>query len=162
MQRVIRMMTMTYGVYQLIIGTGVVTLKPALMQTIDPSLALLPPQQAEMYEALLAANPQLIGTAAQELQAIPESQAQMRAAQITTFGDLPLIVLRHGRSEPTEFTPEVAELFETTFAQRQTELAALSSRGQLVVAEQSGHNIHLEQPDLVTQAIRTVLAEIGN
>jgi pimeloyl-ACP methyl ester carboxylesterase len=37
-------------------------------------------------------------------------------------------------------------------------MAALSSRGKLVVAKQSGHAIHLDQPALVVAAIREVVA----
>jgi pimeloyl-ACP methyl ester carboxylesterase len=37
------------------------------------------------------------------------------------------------------------------------DLAALSTRGRLIFATASGHNIHLEQPELVVTAIREVV-----
>ncbi len=55
-------------------------------------------------------------------------------------------------------TPAVLEHYEATWVQIQHELAALSPRGKLVVAERSGHDIHLEQPDRVIGAIHDVLA----
>ncbi len=36
------------------------------------------------------------------------------------------------------------------------ELVSISSQGKLVVANQSGHFIHLDQPELVVQSIREV------
>jgi len=55
--------------------------------------------------------------------------------------------------------PDVNDRFEALFADLQAELAALSSRGRVVVAEGAGHDIHLDRPDLVVNAIRDVLAE---
>ena len=40
----------------------------------------------------------------------------------------------------------------------QTELAALSTQGELVIADKSGHHIQLDQPNLVIDAIEQVLA----
>jgi len=57
-------------------------------------------------------------------------------------------------------TPEVAQLLEETFAQLQHDMAALSPTGKVVVAEQSGHAIHLEQPELIVEAIKQVLAKV--
>jgi hypothetical protein len=42
----------------------------------------------------------------------------------------------------------------------QTELAALSSEGELVLAETSGHYIQLDQPELVIDAIQQVLEAV--
>ena len=42
----------------------------------------------------------------------------------------------------------------------QSELVALSSNSKQVIAEKSGHNIHLQQPQLLIEAIlQAVLAE---
>jgi hypothetical protein len=81
----------------------------------------------------------------------------MRAANITTLGDIPLIVLRHGAEQPMMASPEVVQALEDTFERLQVEMAALSSNGKLVVAERSGHAIHLDQPELVVAAIREVV-----
>ncbi|HZG68167.1 MAG TPA: hypothetical protein VEZ12_15590 [Herpetosiphonaceae bacterium] len=50
------------------------------------------------------------------------------------------------------------EEYEATWVRLQTELAALSPQAKLLVAEQSGHDIHLEQPELVIDAINEVRA----
>lgn len=78
-----------------------------------------------------------------------------------SLGDIPLVVIRHGRSVlPIQgaITPEVSEEYEATWAQMQAELARLSPQGRVVVAEGSGHGVQLDRPDVVIGAIRDVLA----
>ncbi len=73
--------------------------------------------------------------------------------------DLPLIVLAHERpiQGPKKVTEEVAVARERIWRELQKDLAQRSTHGELRVAAHSEHNIHLEQPDLVIQAIRDVL-----
>lgn len=75
--------------------------------------------------------------------------------------ELPVIVLGHGIpiQGPKKVSPETATGRERIWNQMQTDLAVRSARGELRIAEHSGHNIHLEQPELVIQAIRDVLSE---
>jgi pimeloyl-ACP methyl ester carboxylesterase len=42
----------------------------------------------------------------------------------------------------------------------QSELTALSSEAKQVIAEQSGHHIQLDQPDLVIDAVREIVNTI--
>lgn len=160
LQRMTKLMPLMYGYMQTVVGSGAAALKPALLPDAAGELALLPPAQAEIYRSLVVSDPKVVVTASQELQALPESNTQMHAAQITNLGDIPLIVLRHGQNQPMMTTHEVAQLLEETFAQLQSELAALSTNGKVVVAEQSGHVIQLEQPELVIEAIQQVLADV--
>jgi pimeloyl-ACP methyl ester carboxylesterase len=96
---------------------------------------------------------------------LPTAMAEMRAVArgtrpVETLDDMPLIVLRHGRYERMPMLrPDVNDRFEALFTDLQAELAALSSRGRVVVAEGAGHDIHLDRPDLVVTAILDVLAE---
>ncbi len=73
--------------------------------------------------------------------------------------EVPLIVLGHGRpiQGPKKVTEEVAIARERIWRELQEDLARRSTHGEFRVAEQSAHNIHLEQPELVIQAIRDVL-----
>jgi pimeloyl-ACP methyl ester carboxylesterase len=43
----------------------------------------------------------------------------------------------------------------------QTDLSRRSSRGKLVVAQNSGHSIQNDRPDLVIASIREVVLETG-
>jgi pimeloyl-ACP methyl ester carboxylesterase len=74
--------------------------------------------------------------------------AQLQAAP--SLGDRPLIVLASEQNMTA--TPYWAE------AQRRQ--AALSTNGRLIVAEGSGHSIHWEQPTLVIDAVRQVIADV--
>lgn len=79
----------------------------------------------------------------QHVTALPLSAAQ--AAAVNSLGDLPLVVLS-GDHHPAPY------------ADWQRDLAQLSSRGVQIVAGESGHWIHLDRPELVTQVIREVVA----
>lgn len=75
------------------------------------------------------------------------------------FGDLPVVVLR---SPPRPYPPGLPrEYHEATLAAFDDgfrELAAESTRGTLIEVEDSGHNIHDDQPEVVMDAIRDVMA----
>ena len=76
-----------------------------------------------------------------------------------SLGDLPLIVLSQGK--PVELSDEVPPNFtledllelREVWNQLQIELASLSSRGSRIVAADSGHAIHFDQPDLLVDAV---------
>jgi pimeloyl-ACP methyl ester carboxylesterase len=80
-----------------------------------------------------------------------------RAKSEHPLGDMPLIVLTRGISEKDG--PD-GEAFAAEHRRGHAALAALSRNGRLVVAAHSGHHIHLDEPDLVIQSIREVLAAV--
>lgn len=83
-----------------------------------------------------------------------------------SLGDIPLIALMAGRNfaseggRPPGMSAEELSKFNAGWLGLQTELAHLSTRGKLEIVDQSGHYIHLEQPDRVIQAILEVLQDI--
>ena len=79
----------------------------------------------------------------QHVAALSVSAAQ--AAAMKSFGDLPLVVLS-GDHHPAPYDDW------------QRDLAQLSSRGVQLLAGDCGHWIHLDRPELVTEAIRQVVA----
>jgi hypothetical protein len=70
---------------------------------------------------------------------------RQRLQREPVLGDLPLIVLARGKNT------------NDTKKRMQTELASLSRVGKLIIADQSDHEIHLYQPDLVIQAIKSAV-----
>ncbi|UCH60998.1 MAG: alpha/beta hydrolase, partial [Anaerolineales bacterium] len=78
-------------------------------------------------------------TAATELNSISESTAEVRALRITSFGNLPLSVLSAGihYPDPSLSDAENQQYWEEWQAM-QSELVALSSKGNQTIAEQSG------------------------
>jgi pimeloyl-ACP methyl ester carboxylesterase len=77
---------------------------------------------------------------------MPESFRQ--ASAVTSFGDLPLIVLSRGLDPDPDWQAMQAELLQ------------LSSHSQQVFADKSGHNIQLDQPDAATAAIVQMVAQL--
>lgn len=74
--------------------------------------------------------------------------------------DLSLVVLSHGVPSMFSGLPaEKAWAAEQSWQKTQSGMAARSSRGRLVVAEESGHDVHVDRPDLVVEAIRQVVEE---
>ena len=81
----------------------------------------------------------------QHVAALPVSAAQ--AAALSSLRDLPLVVLS-------------GDHHAAPYIDWQRDLAQLSSRGRHLVASDSGHWIHLDHPELVTRAIREVVAAV--
>ena len=76
--------------------------------------------------------------------------------------DLPLIVLEHG--VPLSFEGPLAghtAEFNRALDSMERDLASRSSRGELRIARKSGHDIMLEEPLVVVQAVRDVWREAG-
>ena len=69
---------------------------------------------------------------------------RQRLASPHPLGSMPLIVLGRNQDETRQKDLQA--------------LASLSTAGKLVIAENSGHAIHLYWPDLVVQSIRQVLS----
>jgi pimeloyl-ACP methyl ester carboxylesterase len=113
------------------VGVGRLLVK---LPAIAPSL----PAGDEAYYPLLF-RPQTFQTAANEYRELPASAAE--AAAVTSFGDLPLIVLT-ARLNDTPGWPEW-----------QNELLQLSSNSEHLFAENSGHVIQFDQPDAAVSAI---------
>lgn len=88
----------------------------------------------------------------------------MRQAQADTpLRRMPLVVLSHSRTLPNPFgfPPDwpVAAL-ERAFQASQDMLAGLVPGARHVIAAHSGHYIQLDQPKLVTRAIRSVVRKV--
>ena len=88
---------------------------------------------------------------AAEMEWSPEELARMHADRLNnraTLGDLPLVVI----SRTVDTTALAIERDK-----QQEDLAALSRRGRHVVATKAGHNVHLEDPELVVREVRAVI-----
>jgi pimeloyl-ACP methyl ester carboxylesterase len=114
----------------------------AAVQRIAGEIRKLPAPILPIVHALWS-QPKNFMSLGQHVAALPVSAAQ--AAAVNSLGDLPLVVLSgdHHAAPYTDW---------------QRALAQLSSCGRHVVASDSGHWIHLDHPELVTGAIREVVA----
>jgi len=110
-----------------------------------PGIAPSVPANEEAYYPLYV-RPQSFQTTTNESQGMPAAGAQ--AAAVKSFGDLPLIVL-------------TARLNNNQGWQEwQTELLQLSSNSQHLFAENSGHNIQVEEPDAAIAAIIQMVEQV--
>jgi pimeloyl-ACP methyl ester carboxylesterase len=72
----------------------------------------------------------------------------------------PIIVLAQGKtSRQPNMSEETSAAFARIWNDLQHDLATRSPKGQYRLAEQSGHFVHIDQPDLVIQAIRELSAQ---
>ena len=93
------------------------------------------------------------GTAAYlEEEGIAESNRQVRNAG--PFPDVPLAVIA-----ATDHGPYFRE-WEPTLMRLQRQLAALSPQGSLIVAQGSGHDVQLDRPGIVIEAVRRMVANV--
>lgn len=95
-----------------------------------------------------------------EVDAFEKDLAMNRAPP--SLGNLPLFVLSRGREVeqggmPAYYTLEILQKNEAAWQDMQRELAALSTDSVHTVARGSGHNIHLDQPQLIVDTLRDAL-----
>jgi pimeloyl-ACP methyl ester carboxylesterase len=81
-----------------------------------------------------------------EEEGVTESNEQVRTAR--PFPNVPLFVIA-----ATDHGPFFKD-WESTLMKLQRQLATLSPRGTLIVAQGSGHNIHIDRPGIVIDAVR--------
>ena len=128
-------------------------------QTLEAPLDRLP-EEAQRVWRWANAQPLLGLAQSAELDWSPEELARMHNERLrnrATFGNLPLVVLARTRGGYSEGMSISAADLEKERRALQADLARLSRRGRLVFAANSGHNIHLEDPDLVIRSIREVV-----
>ena len=93
-----------------------------------------------------------------ELKAFPMSAAQ--AAATGSLGDMPLVVLSHDPEKPSsELPPDLAKPTNAVWEKMQEEMAHLSTRGTQIVAKNSAHYIQIDRPDIVIEAVRSVVEQ---
>ncbi len=144
---------------QTIIATGLLALAPKLFPRQMSSMVA--EEDRDAFQGVVSADTKNLAAMQAEIAVVADHFATVRAAQITTLGNLPLVVLSHGKTQQVPgLSAEVNREFEQTWQQMQSELTAQSSRGKRIVAEKSGHFIQLDQPELVIDAIREVVEAI--
>jgi pimeloyl-ACP methyl ester carboxylesterase len=87
-------------------------------------------------------RPECFRSMAEHLAVLPQVAAA--ASEVTDLGSIPIAVISGGH-----LTPEQLD--------QHRQLAAISARGRHIVAHDSGHWIHLDQPDIIAQAVREMI-----
>jgi pimeloyl-ACP methyl ester carboxylesterase len=101
----------------------------------------------------MAFRPAMLDAAADDMSSILSASAREKQVRMAgELGDLPLVVVAHGIPFPDSFAG-----LEPGFRESQHRLAALSTKGRLVIAARSNHNIQMDQPQIVVDAVRAVV-----
>lgn len=156
-ERMSKLMPVVVGAFRLLVRSGLAALLPGLMSDPTGLMRKLPKKWKRAYQAILFRDTKQLETSSAELSELETTHTQLRDAGINNLADLPLIVLQHGSEQPMMGAPEVAQALEESFDRLQKEMASLSSSGKHIVAEGSGHAIHLDRPELVAESIREVV-----
>lgn len=113
--------------------------------------------------------PPTVGNVIREAQLTPktyaavhdEMAAMLRSAEeirtIESLGDTPLVVLTREPANPDERSDQ----FEQIWQNLQRRLTRLSSRSRQVIAHNSGHDVHIDEPELVVDAVRSLSTRNG-
>jgi pimeloyl-ACP methyl ester carboxylesterase len=96
--------------------------------------------------AALSVTPRYLQATIDEGRGMAESLAQARA--VTSLGATPLIVLSRGRDQDAVHVGEQAQLLE------------LSPNSQQMFADQSGHNVQVDQPGAAVDAIVRMVEQV--
>ncbi len=118
---------------------------PAATETVERilrELAKLSPDVVRLIRARWS-NPKFFWTMAAYIQAVPRCAAELEGCAIPP--EIPVTVLS-GAHQPEVRLKEHAAI------------AARSSRGRHLIAAESAHWIHLDQPELVAEAVRAMVA----
>ncbi|MEQ8671853.1 MAG: alpha/beta hydrolase [Aggregatilineales bacterium] len=105
----------------------------------------LQPEVQPAYTAF-SVTPKSVQAWMDEGTSLQESLAQADA--IKSFGDVPLIVVTAALDQQTGWETMQAELLQ------------LSSNSRQVIAENSGHNIHIDQPEVAVSAIVEMVSQV--
>jgi dienelactone hydrolase len=120
------------------------------------------PREAEQFEEHL--TPEQIAedraVALDNPEGVDVYAAFAEAQESGPLPDVPLVVITAGLSEgwPPGWD---AETFDALRAAQQADLVMLTSQGSQVIAEESGHHVPSQQPDVVVEAVQRVLAAVA-
>ena len=160
-KRAMQLVGCAFPIFQMTSSLGLMALIPDTVGRVWPSP--IPEEARGAYQAMAAADGRWFGTMSKEMTAMWGNLAAARAMQIDSLGDKPLIVLSRGLTQmstgPGVSTADV-EQYKVADDEMQAELAAQSTRGKQIIAEDCGHHIQVDRPQLVIDAIREVVEAV--
>jgi pimeloyl-ACP methyl ester carboxylesterase len=109
----------------------------------------------------------IVGGRSPEARALPDTMKQARASKVPL--GVPVFLIR---AEGSPEVPFATRSIRTARLARQSDIAAESREhkawiagiapGRLIVTEDSGHNVEIEQPDLVVDTVRRAIEAAGS
>jgi len=139
-----------------------------LLDTVHPdetsrAAALLPPPATDEGDAVAALRHALTRGRADpqgNAEGVDLAASNTQLTEVASLGQIPLVSVGRSRYHfapgfPAELTARMRRLV----LDLRTDLATLSSRGRFVLADESGHFIHHDRPDVALDAIRWVVEQ---
>ena len=133
---------------------GLVLVDSSHEEQIKRFEALMTPEQREQSRARLASLPEGVNSVT----------LREQVGALRWRADIPLVVLAHGTVNkdmiPPGWSQEQLDARERVWREMQQDYSRRSPRGELIVAERSGHYIQNDQPELVIDAVRRVVESV--
>jgi len=155
-----KMLSWLYQVLRVVSQVGVLRLIGEMnllpiLKGIKQEIQKYPLEVQALFDAFksFCYRPDYWATASSELANIKKSFEEVRS--VTSLGSLPLIVLSQG-SKDSKMSDERFQ----QWASLQLDLTKLSSNSQRVIAENSGHLVQLDQPELVISAVQRLIESV--
>lgn len=117
------------------------------------NILILPKGSDEVSEKASALRERAFHAARAEISSLYQSALQVK--HLDKLPKIPLIVISRGHSEWSQ--QQQGEKREKIWQQLQQDLWKLSPLSQQIFANHSGHDIHLEQPEIIVSAINDVV-----
>ena len=160
-KRAMKLMGCAFPIFELTSSLGLMALIPGGVDRMWP--APIPEGASGAYQAMTSSGGRWFETMRKESSAMWDNLAAARAMQLGSLGDMPLIVRSRGLTQmstgPGVSTDDLAG-YKAAEDEMQAELAELSTRGKRIIAEDCGHHIHVDRPQLVIDAIREVVEAV--
>jgi pimeloyl-ACP methyl ester carboxylesterase len=121
---------------------------------VDPRL---PPYESRAYRVLLATRPYFWEARATEAESAFTIFDEMMMENITSNGTIPVMVISSGQEMGFSQDPAENRHANEVFRTLQREMAAGSQTGKYLVAPDTTHYVQLDRPDIVIDAIRSVV-----
>jgi pimeloyl-ACP methyl ester carboxylesterase len=153
LQQMAGMVAVMRGYAVLMVSSGLAAIFPRLLPAGSMG-RITPPAQID--QALRGAKPAYMRASADEIKDVQRSHAEVREMQVASLGDIPILVIRHGKAQ-VQMMPEVTAVMEETNRRLQEKVANQSVNARLVVADESGHAIQMDQPELVVRSVLEVV-----
>lgn len=116
--------------------------------------------EAHMLEVAMTSRTCMFDAMLAEWAAMPNSFAEMRAMH-QSLNAMPLVVVSRGKRtrRPMPGVPDV-DSSERIWDDVQQELTRISSRGRRIIADGSGHDVMIDEPIVVIDAVRSLTSEL--
>jgi pimeloyl-ACP methyl ester carboxylesterase len=133
-----------------------------LLEPLTAYITPLPDDVEAVAHAVMIYNPRHWVISIAEREAIEQSYDEVRASTLPS--DLPVIVLtaENGVEAWQTAGNQVDQAQRDAWMQMQKELSELTTQGQWIIVEDSGHYLYMDRPDAVINAILSTLSAKTN